>query len=130
MIDYRIEKAQDMSYKLQGSTKNAISGVSPLSNRKMFLSYHQPSFLYGTETMNLNKGDIERLEIKYRKTLKCMLSLPDCTVSAAVYLCMGVLPAQAQRDVETIALFGQLAICDQEAQNITTIIEHTLTLMV
>ena len=116
MIDYRIEKAQDMSYKLQGSTKNAISGVSPLS-----------SFLYGTETMNLNKGDIERLEIKYRKTLKCMLSLPDCTVSAAVYLCMGVLPAQAQRDVETLALFGQLAICDQEAQNIKTIIEHTLT---
>ena len=40
---------------------------------------------------------------------------------------MGVLPAQAQRDVETLALFGQLAICDQEAQNIKTIIEHTLT---
>ena len=54
MVDYRISRGQDMSYKLQGSTKNSMSGVSPLSNRKMFLSYHQPSFLYGTETMCLN----------------------------------------------------------------------------
>ena len=81
IVDYWITKSQDVSYKLQGATKNAISGISPLSNRKMFMSYHQPTFLYGTETMPLNLGDIERLEIKYRKTLKCMLSVPDCTPS-------------------------------------------------
>ena len=93
----------------------------------MFLSYYQPSFLYGTDTMTLNQGDIDCLEIKYRKTLKCLLSLPDCTVSAAVYLCMGVLPAQAQRDVDILALYGQLAMCDQEAQTIRKIVEHSLT---
>ena len=127
MVDYRIARGQDMTYKLQGSTKNAISGVSPLSNRKMFMSYHQPSFLYGTDTMCVNLGDIERLEVKYRKTLKCMLSLPECTVSAAVYICIGVLPAEAQRDIEILGLLGQLAMCDQEAQNIRAIVEHTLT---
>ena len=114
MVDYRISRGQDMSYKLQGSTKNSMSGVSPLSNRKMFLSYHQPSFLYGTETMCLNQGDIERLEVKYRKTLKCMLSLPDCSVSASVYLCIGVLPAEAQRVIDILGLLGQLAMCDQD----------------
>jgi hypothetical protein len=61
MADYRLEKGQNMSYKLQG--------VSPLSNRKMFLAYHQPSFLYGTDTMPLNAKDIDRIEVKYRKTL-------------------------------------------------------------
>ena len=85
MADYRIEKGQNMFYKLQGASKNALSGISPLSNRKMFLSYHQPSFLYGTDTMPMNATDMERIEIKYRKVLKCMLSLPDCTTSAAVY---------------------------------------------
>ena len=105
MVDYRITKSHDVSYKLQGATKNNISGISPLSNRKMFLSYLQPTFLYGTETMSLNLGDIERLEVKYRKTLKCMLSVPDCTPSAAVYLCMGVLPAAAQLDVEISLTF-------------------------
>ena len=127
IVDYRITKSQDISYKLQCATKNSVSGISPLSNRKMFMSYHQPSFLYGTDTMAINLGDIERLETKYRKTLKCMLSLPDCTSSAAVYLCIGVLPAAAQRDVEILGLLGQLAICDQELQNIRTVIEHSLT---
>ena len=127
IVDYRITKSQDTTYMLQGATRNSISGISPLSNRKMFLSYHQPSFLYGTDTMHINLGDMERLEVKYRKTLKCMLSLPDCTASAAVYLCIGVLPAEAQRDLEILGLLGQLAMCDQEAQNIRRIIEHSLT---
>ena len=92
----------------------------------MFVSYHQPTFLYGTDTMAMNEGDIERLEIKYRKVLKCMLSLPDCTNFAAVYLSIGVLPASAQRDIEILGLLGQLAMCDQEAQNIRAVIEHNL----
>ena len=125
--EYRIEKGQNMFYKLQGATKNALSGVSPLSNRKMFISYHQPSFLYGTDTMPINATDIECIEVKYRKVLKCMLSLPDCTTSAAVYLSAGVLPASAQRDIDILGLLGQLAICNDEGQNIRKIIENTLT---
>ena len=93
----------------------------------MFMSYHQPSFLCHTETMTPNQGVIDRLEVKYRKTLKCMLSLPDCTVSASVYLCIGVLPAEAQRDLEILGLLGQLAMCDEEAQNIRAVMEHSLS---
>ena len=92
----------------------------------MFVSYHQPSFLYGTDTVCINESDIERLEIKYRKVLKCMLSLPDCTSSAAVYLCIGVLPASAQRDLEILGLLGQLRLCDREAQDVRDIIENGL----
>ena len=33
MADYRIEKATDISYLLQGSTKHTLAGVSPLSVR-------------------------------------------------------------------------------------------------
>ena len=127
ITDYRIARAQDISYKLQGSSKNALCGVSPLSNRKMFISYHQPSFLYGTDTMEINVGDLEKLETKYRKVLKCMLSLPDCTSSAAVYLSIGVLPATAQRDIEILGLLGQLALCDREAQDMRTVVENNLT---
>ena len=117
-----------MCYKLQGSTKNALCGVSPLSNRKVFLSYHQPSFLYGTDTMQLNATDMDRIEVKYRKVLKCMLSVPDCTTSAVVYFSAGVLPASAQRDVEILGLLGQLGgLCENEAQSIRNVIEHTLS---
>ena len=50
---------QDITYKMQSATTNSISVISPLSNRKMFLSYHQPNFLYGTETMHINLVDTE-----------------------------------------------------------------------
>ena len=56
-----------------------------------------------------------------------MMSLPDCTSSAAVYLSIGVLPASAQRDVDILGLLGQLALCDQETQKVRAVIEHTLT---
>ena len=63
--------------------------------------------------MPLNLTDINRLEVKYRKVIKCMLSLPDCTTSAVVYLSAGLLPASARRDVEILGLPGQLAGCDR-----------------
>ena len=105
-----------MTYKLQASTQNSLCGISPLSNRKMFLSYHQPSFLYGLDTMHLNTTDMNKLEMKYRHTLKHMLSLPDCVSSPLVYRTIGILPATAQRDLEILGLLGQLGMCDQGDQ--------------
>ena len=93
----------------------------------MFISYHQPTYLYGTNTMSINTTDIERLETKYRKVLKCMLLFPDCTPTAGVYFCLGILPASAQRDVEILRLLGQLAMCDTDTQTVRAVIENTLT---
>ena len=102
---YRISKGNDISYKLQGSTKNSLLGISPLATRKMFLCYHQPSFVYGMDTVNLNKADIERLERNYRKILKKFMCLPENTPSSAVYLTFGVLPFEAQQDLEIFGPF-------------------------
>ena len=56
-----------------------------------------------------------------------MLSLPDCAPSAGVYLCVGLLPASAHRDIDILALFGQLAVCDDETQSVKTVIKNSLT---
>jgi hypothetical protein len=77
--EYRMSKGQDMSYMLQQSTKNALKGISPLSNRKVFISYFQPSFLYGLDTLNINKGDLKHLETSYRAVIKHMMAVPDNT---------------------------------------------------
>ena len=126
IIDQRISKATDMYYMLQDSIKNSLCGVSPLSNRKVFFSYIQPIFVYGIETMEINKADLKRLEISFRGTLKKMMSLSDNVASPAVYLSAGVLPAEAQRDIEVLGLLGQLAVCPEDLQNIRKIIEHDL----
>ena len=124
--DYRITKGQNMYYKLQSSTRNTLCGVSPLSNRKVFLSYHQPSYLYGLDTMQINNTDMSKVEVNYRKILKNMLSLPDCVSTPLVYLSVGVLPAEAQRDLDILGLLGQLALSDSDDQNILKVINHNL----
>ena len=55
-----------------------------------------------------------------------MLSLPVCAPSALVYLSIGVLPATAQRDLEIMGLLGQLALCDNDDQNVRSIINNNL----
>ena len=92
----------------------------------MFLSYHQPSYLYGLDTIHVNTTDMSRLERKYRQTLKHMLSMPDCVSSPLVYLSIGVLPATAHRDLEILGILGQLVQCDDESQNVRISIKHKL----
>jgi hypothetical protein len=124
--EYRMAKGQDMSYMLQHSTKNALLGVSPLSNRKMFIAYFQPSFLYGTDTVHINKGDLEHLEINYRSVVKHMMAVPNNTPTCSIYLMFGILPAEAQRDLDIMGLLGQIAVCPRDLQNVTDIIQNNL----
>ena len=69
---------------LQDSIKNSIMGVKPLSNRKMIFSYIQPIFLYGTETMEINKMDVARLDTSFRSILIKMMSLSDNVATPVV----------------------------------------------
>ena len=124
---YRISKGKDISYAIKDSTKNFVLGISPIANRKVFLSYHQPSFMYGMDTLILNRADIDSLERSYRLTLKKFMCLPRGTPSAAVYLILGVLPFEAQRNLEILELFGQISICPSDQQNVKDIILHNLT---
>jgi hypothetical protein len=52
--------------------------------------------------------------------------MPDCVSSPLVYLTMGILPATAQRDLEIMGLLGQLAMCEDDDQNVRTIINNNL----
>ena len=83
VTDYRIAKGEDISYLLQHSTKNALKGISPISNRKMFICYFQLSFLYGMDTLKVNKGDLERPETSYRSVIKHMMAVPEKTPSCS-----------------------------------------------
>ena len=92
----------------------------------MFIAYFQPSFLYGLDTLHINKGDMERLETSYRSVIKHMLAVPENTASCIIYLVSGIFPAEAQRDLEILGLLGQIAMCPGDLQNVTDIINHNL----
>ena len=63
-----------------------------------------------------------KVEVRYRQTLKNMLPLPDCVSTPLVYLSIGVLPATAQRDLDILGLLGQLALSDNDDQNVITLL--------
>ena len=96
----------EMVYLHQASTKSALSGVNLTSNRNIILCYDLPTFIYGLDTIAVNLTDLDRLEIKFRSVLRNMQSLPSSVSVPAIYLCMGILPAVAYRDIEILGLFG------------------------
>ena len=66
----------EMVYLHQGSTKSALSGVSLVSNRKIIKCYDLPTFIYGLDTIQVNKIDLDRLEMKFRNVLRNLQSFP------------------------------------------------------
>ena len=79
--------------------------------------------MYGLDTMHVNTTDMARLEIKYRQVLKNMMSMPDYVSSPLVYL------TTAQRDLEILGLLGQLAMCEDDYQNVRKIINNNLAFL-
>ena len=126
VVDQRIKKGQEISYMMQDVTKNSLLGISPLANRNIFQCYHAPSYLYGLDTIHLNQTDITRLEIKFREELRRMLAFPPHASSCSVYLMIGVLPAEAMRDLDILGLLGQVAMCSEDQQVVTNIIRNNL----
>jgi hypothetical protein len=95
----------------------------------MFLSYHQPGFLYGLGPGHDAREHHRHVQIGNKVqtgTQAYMLSMPDCVSSPLVYLTIGILPATAQHDLEIMGLLGQLGLCDQDNQNVREAIMHNL----
>ena len=118
-VDYRLAKGMEMVYLHQGSTKSALSGVNPISNRKIIKSYDLPTFIYGLDTIPVNMTDLDRLETKFRSVLRNVQSLPSNVATPSIYLTIGQLPAVAERDIEILGLLGQLAQCPRDLQAVS-----------
>ena len=115
-----------MVYLHQSSTKSALSGVSPVSNRNIVRCYDLPAFIYGLDTIPVNTTDLDRLETKYRGVIRNLQSLPSSTATPAIYLTIGLLPAVAERDLEIMGLLGQLAQCPRDIQSVADIVQDGL----
>ena len=54
------------------------------------------------------------------------MTVPDNTPSCSIYLVFGILPAEAQRDLDILGLLGQIAVCPSDLQKVTDIISNNL----
>ena len=88
--------------------------------------YDLPTFIYGLDCIPVNKTDLDRLETKFRNVLRNIQSLPSVVATPSIYLCIGVLPAVAERDISILGLVGQIAECPRDLQSVADVIEDGL----
>ena len=55
-----------------------------------------------------------------------MLALPPHVPSCSIYLMIGILPAEAMRDLDIMGLLGQVEMCSEDQQYVTDIIRNNL----
>ena len=103
-----------MSY--SGSAILIETGLDPQTSFHLVKIYILPVLLYGLEIIQLNKNQLEQLELYQKKLIKQILSVPTNTPDAAVYILSGLLPVEAQIHKRKLTFFNN--VCQQPDNSI------------
>ena len=90
----RISTARKTLYALTGSGLHGTNGLSVPTSLRLYEVYVMPRALYGLESITLSKSSIHDLEMFHRKTLRCILGLPERTATSALYVISGRIPIE------------------------------------
>ena len=107
-IQHNITKARRTAYSLLASRLHGVNGLDPLTSFHIVKIYILPVLLYGLEIIQLNKHQIEQLELYQKKLVKQILSVPTNAQDAAVYILSGLLPIEAQLDGKILTFFNNV----------------------
>ena len=113
VVTERVQTASRTMYALMPTGMHGENGISPAASRKIVVAYILPRLLYGLEALVLNKTERSAIDRAYKSLLKPLLSLREATADEAVYLLIGLLPAEAELDVRILALFGGITRLEQ-----------------
>ncbi|XP_063436501.1 uncharacterized protein LOC134717932 [Mytilus trossulus] len=105
----RISTARATMYSLVGAGLHGINGVNPLISYKLWRTFVIPRMLYGFEILNFNKADILKLENFQKNTFKHLLSLPQRTADAAIYILLGAEAIEQLIHKAMISLFLRIS---------------------
>ena len=84
------------------------------ASRKILVAYVLPRLLYGLEALIISKSEMANLDRAYKRLLKSLTSLRDGTADAAVYIMMGLLPAEAELHRRILSLYGNITRLEEE----------------
>ena len=108
VISSRISTAAGACYALMPSGLHGENGISPHATRKIIVAYILPRLLYGLEALIINKTDIANLDRAYKRLLKSLTALREGTADEAVFILLGLLPAEAELHLRILSLFGSI----------------------
>ena len=94
-VNDRIRLARGTSYSRMNTGLHGANGLSPETSYVIYRAYVLPRLLYGLEVLSLTQGQLDQLSRHHIQILRNILSLPQRTASAAVYM-LGALPLEAE----------------------------------
>ena len=86
-----------------GAGFHGLNGVNPEVSFSIWQTYVRPRLLYGLESINLSKCDIQNLELYQRKVIR-----PERVATSAIYVLSGQLPVEAEIHKRRLSLYGNI----------------------
>ena len=104
-IAERIRLGRATIYSLLGAGLHIRRGFSPVIAHKLWRTYAIPRCLYGLELLNINKKDMNAMEMAQRKILRQFQGLPNNTANVATYVLLGAEPTDITIDKNALTFF-------------------------
>ena len=108
LIEDRIKTARNTAYALMGAGFHGLNGINPEVSICIWQTYVRPRLVYGLESINLSKCDIQKLELYQRTLIRQILHLPERVASSAMYILSGQLPVEAKIHKRRLTLYGNI----------------------
>ena len=109
-VSHNICKSRKTVYSLLSAGLHGHNGLDPQTSLHIIRIYVLPVLLYGLELILPNKTLTERLEVYQKKLLKRILSVPNNTPDAAVYMLSGFIPIEAQIHKKALVFFNNVCL--------------------
>ena len=90
-----------------GAGLYGLNGINPEVSVCIWQTYARPKLVYGLESVNLSKCDIQKLELYQRTLIRQILHLPERAVSSAMKILSGQLPVEAEIHKRRLTLYGK-----------------------
>ena len=109
LIEDRIKTARNTAYALTGAGFHGLNGINPeVSVCIIWQTYVRPRLVYGLESINLSKCDIQKLELYQRTLIRQILHLPERVASSAMYILPGQLPVEVEIHKRRLTFYGNI----------------------
>ena len=84
------------------------NGTGPEVGKHLMKIYVTPRLKYGLKALRLRSPETKKMEDYYRNYLRMLQYMHQTTAKPAVYLLVGVLPNEAQLDVNVICIMASM----------------------
>ena len=110
LVEERVKRGRRTAYALFGAGLHGSNGIGTERSLLIYHSYVYPVFMYGLESMVLDKRSIDTLATFHMSIIKELQGLPTRCANAAAYLMANQLPLPALLHIAILTLLCNIAI--------------------